>query len=69
MSELVDQLAFDDPLNTNGWNQGFDITYNMEDFRDQPLQVFIVPHSHNDPGGCGQWVWLDLEQSVEILYT
>ncbi|XP_064388295.1 alpha-mannosidase 2x-like [Halichondria panicea] len=50
MSELVDQLAFDDPTNPNGWNQGFDITYKMEDFIEHPLQVFVVPHSHNDPG-------------------
>ncbi len=53
MSDLVDKLAFDDPRNKNGWTQGFDITYNMEDFREQPLQVFVVPHSHNDPGGRG----------------
>ncbi len=50
MSEVVDQLAFDDPTNLNGWNQGFDITYKMEDFIEHPLQVFVVPHSHNDPG-------------------
>jgi hypothetical protein len=67
MRQLNAQLAFDNP-DGGVWKQGWDIQLDPAN-NNKPLQIFVVPHSHNDPGWIKTFDEYFQEQTKEILDT
>ncbi|CAI0455731.1 unnamed protein product [Linum tenue] len=46
---LYDKIEFEDK-DGGPWKQGWRVSYKGDEWDSEKLKVFVVPHSHNDPG-------------------
>ena len=67
MLDMFDVMPFDN-IDGGAWKQGWDVKYDDSEFDKEQLNVFVVPHSHNDPGKLMQF-FLDSKPVIDIGMT
>lgn len=65
---LYDEIAFEDEEG-GVWRQGWNVQYKGSEWDHEELKVFVVPHSHNDPGWIRTVEEYYQERSRNILST
>ncbi|BHF82614.1 Alpha-mannosidase 2 [Sparganum proliferum] len=49
ISQVYEELKFDN-LDSPKWRQGWEVTYDIDQWKNRSLEVVVLPHSHQDPG-------------------
>jgi len=68
MRELSATLPFDNP-DGGAWKQGWDVKPISPTSKDNPIKIFVVPHSHCDPGWIKTFDEYFQSQTKQILTT